>query len=332
MGVVLIGATIRTTIRTRRPGPFITAIVMAVMVGCAAAPPEPAPSFTPIATVAPEPSATASETPAPSADEPAVLLAAGDIASCDWSGDEETAALLTRDPDATIAVLGDLVYPAGSRDRYEKCYGAGWGQFLDRTRPAIGNHDLQDDAGDAYWDLFGSRAGAEGSGWYSYELGAWHVVVLNSHCDRIGCEAGSAQHEWLLADLAAADRSCILAYWHHPRFTSGPHGPDPRVDPLWTALADAGADLVLVGHDHHYERFAPMAADGSPDPAGVRQFIVGTGGAPLRTAGEPAPHSELIIDDRLGILRLELATGAYAWSFLTVDGSEADAGEGSCED
>jgi hypothetical protein len=261
-----------------------------------------------------------------------VLLAAGDVADCSMAGAALTSELLAEFPAATIAVLGDLAYPTATAERFDACYDPTWGQFVDRTRPAIGNHDLDADSGAPYYATFGTAAGTPGEGWYSYELGAWHVVVLNSNCDRIGCGEGSAQHRWLVADLQASTADCILAYWHHPRFTSGPHGDDPRVGPFWTALADAGAELVLVGHDHHYERFAPLAPDGSADPGGIRQFIAGTGGAIIRPAVRVAPGSEVIVDDAWGVLRLELSDGAYAWAFLTVDRGEADAGSRNCHD
>jgi len=268
-------------------------------------------------------------TPSPTP-EVAVLVAAGDIADCGLEGDSATAALIEEHPDAVVAAIGDLVYPNANAETFDKCYDPAWGAFRDRTRPAVGNHDLDADAGAAFWSYFGTDAGAQGEGWYSYDIGAWHTVVLNSNCDRIACEEGSAQHAWLLADLAATDADCTLAYWHHARFTSGPHGDDPRLGALWAALADAGAELVLVGHDHLYERFAPLDAAGAPDPDGMRQFIVGSGGAPHHPAARVAPGSELIIDDAHGILRLELAADGYAWSFLTVDGGEADSGSGAC--
>ena len=243
-----------------------------------------------------------------------------------------TSELIAEIPDATIAALGDLAYPMATAERFDACYDPTWGQFVDRTRPAIGNHDLDADGGAPYYATFGEAAGTPGEGWYSYELGDWHVVVLNSNCDRIGCEEGSPQHQWLVSDLEASEALCTLAYFHQPRFTSGPHGDDPRVGPFWTALADAGADIVLVGHDHHYERFAPLAPDGTADPDGIRQFIAGTGGAIIRAAVRIAPGSEVIVDDAWGILRLELSADAYAWSFLTVDRGEADAGTGDCHD
>ena len=326
----------------RTVSPRAVFILLAMILAACAAPsasstaPSPAPpspalptstaTATPVASAAP--SATAAEQI-----ESAIILAAGDIADCALEGDSATAALIEDRPDAVVAALGDLVYPSGNADTFARCYVPVWGDFVDRTRPAVGNHDLEADGGAAYWDLFGDNAGSAGEGWYSYDLGDWHVVVLNSNCDRIGCDIGSAQHDWLLADLAASDADCTLAYWHHPRFTSGKHGGDPLMGArFWTTLADAGAELVLTGHDHHYERFAPMDARGTPVPDGLRQFVVGTGGGVLRPAVRVAPASELIIDDAYGVLELTLWPGSYAWSFIGVDGSELDAGTGACHD
>jgi hypothetical protein len=279
------------------------------------------------ATATDAPTATPSLTA--SGDTAATLIAAGDIAACDEEGDSATAAVV-ESLEGTVAPLGDNVYPAGSDATYTQCYDPVWGRFLDRTRPAIGNHDMQDDAGVAYHRYFGDRAGRPGEAWYSYELGAWHVVVLDSNCEVVACAPGSPQHEWLRADLEASDARCTVAYYHHPRFSSGPHGDYPPVAPLWDALDAADADLVLVGHDHLYERFAPQALDGSLDPSGIRQFTVGTGGKERYEAVRVAPNSELIIDDAFGVLELTLHADAYDWRFLTVDGEVADAGTGAC--
>jgi alkaline phosphatase len=253
---------------------------------------------------------------------PAALIAAGDIASCDQEGDSATAALI-EGLKGTVAALGDLVYPAGSAETYAECYDPAWGPFKDRTRPAMGNHDAQDDGGAAYFDYFGDAAGTPDEGWYSYQLGAWHVVVLNSNCDLVGCDQGSQQLDWLTTDLAQSDSRCTLAYWHHPRFSSGPHGDQAQVAPLWDALAEADADLVLDGHDHLYERFAPQ--DG-----GVREFTVGTGGQDLYPAETAEPSSEVLIDDAHGVLDLTLHPDSYDWSFIEADGTEADSGSDVC--
>jgi acid phosphatase type 7 len=312
-------------------------VLLAMMLAACAGPPAPstAPATpTPSPTTPPSVAGTPVPSLAPSASEevaPAVVLAAGDIADCALDGDSATAELIAERPDAVVAALGDLVYPNGDADTYARCYAPTWGGFVERTHPAVGNHDLAADGGAAYWDLFGELAGTRGEGWYSYDIGEWHVVVLNSNCDRIGCDIGSAQHDWLVADLAASDADCTIAYWHHPRFTSGKHWSEPvfGVD-FWTTLADAGAELVLTGHDHHYERFAPMDGAGAPAPDGLRQFVVGTGGGVLRPVVRLAPGSELIVDDAYGVLELSLSPGSYAWSFIGADGTELDAGTGTC--
>lgn len=261
-----------------------------------------------------------------------MLVGAGDIADCGRSEDEATALLLDG-IEGTVIALGDNVYPAGSDATYAQCYAPSWGRHLERTRPAIGNHDTQDDGGDAYFRYFGARAGAPGEGWYSYEAGAWHVIVLNSNCDLVGgCGLGSPQHDWLTADLALSDATCTLAYWHHPRFSSGPHGDDPSVAPLWQALYDADADLILVAHDHIYERFAPQDPNGQADAArGIRQITAGTGGKDLYAFEHQPASSELAMNDRFGVLELALTDGAYAWRFIAApDASVIDSGAAAC--
>ncbi len=263
------------------------------------------------------------------------LLAAGDIADCQISGDEQTAKLIdqlleTR-PDATVAALGDLVYPSGSLERYQQCYGPNWGRFLTRTRPAIGNHDVQADGGKGYYAYFGARAGKLGQGYYSYELGAWHVVVLNSNCGLLGCGTDAAQIRWLEADLKAHPAACTLAYWHHPRYSSGPHGSSLAVKPFFAALYAAGADVVLSGHDHLYERFAPMDADAGLDAAqGIRQFVVGTGGESHYHLRREQSGSQVRLENMDGILQLTLKSGGYDWRFVNTAGAEKDAGSASC--
>lgn len=301
-----------------------------VLIGCTSEPfsSEPVPSVA--SSLAPA-SVPLSPGPVQTATSEAVatLIATGDIAACDRDGDSATAALVA-ELDGTVATLGDHVYPAGSDETFAQCYDAAWGDFLDRTRPAVGNHDLQDDGGAAYHRYFADRAGTPGEGWYSYDIGDWHVVVLNSNCELIDCDPGSPQFEWLAADLAASDATCTLAYMHHPRFSSGRHGDYPPVAPLWDALQEADADLILAGHDHMYERFAPQTPAGVADPDGIRAFTVGTGGYQLYPAERVAPNSELIMDDAFGVLELTLHATSYDWRFLTVDGSEADAGSGEC--
>ncbi len=258
---------------------------------------------------------------------PATLVAAGDIASCSSPGDERTAALVARVP-GTVATLGDTAYELGTADEFARCYTPSWGRFRARTRPALGNHDYGTAGAAGYFDYFGPRAGPR-RGYYSYRLGAWHVAVLNSNCPLAGgCERGSPQERWLRADLASHPARCTLAYWHHPRFSSGLHGDDDTVAPLWQALYDARADVVLAGHDHDYERFAPLDPAGRVDRArGLREFVVGTGGRshyPLleRRAGSVAADWRTY-----GILRLTLRQASYDWRFVSEPASTfSDAG------
>jgi hypothetical protein len=259
------------------------------------------------------------------------LLAAGDIGDCNGSGDEATAALVAA-REGTVATLGDTVYESGTASEFARCYAPSWGRFKDRTHPAPGNHDYATRRGAGYHGYFGAAAGTPGEGWYSYDVGPWHVVVLNSNCDAVGCAAGSAQQRWLQADLAAHPARCTLAYWHHPRFSSGLHGSTSEVAPLFQSLYDAGADVVLAGHDHDYERFVPLDPAGEPDPQrGIRSFVVGTGGRshypfPLQRLG-----SEVRIGDSFGILVLTLGSSSYRWEFVPVPGRDShDAGTGTC--
>jgi len=224
----------------------------------------------------------------------AVLIGAGDIADCsDLAGAEATAKLLEANP-GTVMALGDLAYPNGTPDDF-KCYHKTWGRVKDRTRPAVGNHEFHSTGASYYFQYFGSAAGDPKTGYYSYDLGAWHIVVLNSECQQVGgCEAGSSQEKWLRADLAAHPVGCTLAYFHKPRFSSGlNHGNDPEVGAFWQALYDYNAELILNGHDHDYERFAPQDPGGNADPKrGIREFVVGTGGKNHREFGIHKSNSE----------------------------------------
>jgi len=260
-----------------------------------------------------------------------LLLAAGDIASCRSSGDEATAALL-EDVPATVAALGDLAYPRGTADEFGSCYGPSWGLMRSTTRPAPGNHDYATPGASAYFDYFGGAAGPRAAGYYSYELGSWHVVVLNSNCRFVPCDAGSLQETWLRADLAAHPTPCTVAYFHHPLFSSTLGTVTPEVRPLWQALYEGDADIVLNGHAHNYQRFAPQGPAGAADqPHGIREFIVGTGGASHHLAGPPVPNQQTVNDTTFGVLRLALLPGRYLWRFLPVVGGVfADHGSGAC--
>jgi calcineurin-like phosphoesterase family protein len=267
--------------------------------------------------------------------EAATLLAAGDIADCSSSGDEATAALLDARPAGLVATLGDNVYDRGTAKEFADCYAPTWGRHRDRTRPAPGNHDYDTFHASGYFGYFGAAAGdpVRRQGYYSYDLGSWHVIVLNSNCGGTSCEPGGTQERWLRADLAASGASCTLAYWHHPRFSSGStHGSDKAVGALFQALYDAGADVVLAGHEHNYERFAPLAPSGDIDPArGIRTFVVGTGGRSHYGFGSPITGSEVRNRDAFGVLVLTLEPGRYHWQFVPEAGKKfTDSGTGTC--
>jgi hypothetical protein len=263
-----------------------------------------------------------------------VLIGAGDIASCGLRGDSETSDLLVDQP-GTIFTAGDNAYEEGSTSNYASCYAPTWGRMLDRTTlPAVGNHDWNTPGAAGYLAYFGSAAAPNGTTWYSRELGAWHVIVLDSNCTKVGgCGTNSPQGRWLAADLAAhSDTRCTLAIWHHPRFSSGVHGNDVAVGPFWEQLVAAHADLVINGHDHDYERFAPQNAAGREDrKTGLREFVVGTGGAGLRTFPTVAANSEIRLAGEWGVIRLTLHVANYDWEFLPVNaGGVTDSGSALC--
>jgi ABC-type transporter MlaC component len=262
-----------------------------------------------------------------------VLVGAGDIASCLGEGDEATARLLDS-IDGVVFTLGDNAYEAGTAIEFEACYEPSWGRHKARTRPAAGNHDYGTAAASGYFDYFGAAAGDSRKGYYGYDVGPWRVIVLNSNCAEVGgCEQGSPQEQWLRAELTAHPRRCTLAYWHHARFSSGPNGSDPSVDAFWRALYDHGVEVALAGHDHLYERFAPQTPDGAADQArGIRQFVVGTGGARLYPfAGPPIANSEVRNDNTFGVLKLTVRPASYDWQFVPVAGRTfTDSGTGRC--
>ena len=259
-----------------------------------------------------------------------VLVGAGDIADCDA---EPTAALLDNIP-GTVFTAGDNAYPDGSAANYAQCYDPSWGRHKTRTHPAPGNHEYHTSGAAAYYSYFGANAGPSGLGYYSYDVGAWHIISLNSQVDYgVGIDATSPQGQWLRADLAANTKRCILAYWHYPRFSSGAsHGSDADMDAFWAPLYQAGATIVISGHDHEYERFAPQAPDGTADPIrGIREFVVGTGGASLYSFGTPLPNSEVRNATTHGVLKLTLSDGSYTWEFVPIAGdSFTDSGGGTC--
>jgi acid phosphatase type 7 len=261
------------------------------------------------------------------------LVGAGDIASCNYSADSATARLLGRIP-GTVYTLGDNAYPNGSRAQFANCYDPTWGRYKNRTKPTAGNHDYHTIGASPYFRYFGSRAGLPGAGFYSYKRGSWHIVALNSNCDQVGgCARLSPQGRWLRDDLANHPARCTLAYFHHPLYASGTGSDTPKVEPLWRILYNRGADVILSGHAHRYERFRPINPDGDPDSVnGIRQFIVGTGGAP--SLGQSGPNDPNMQRKKLGtpgVLRLNLGVGSYSWKFVHIAGETfTDWGSDQC--
>ena len=263
----------------------------------------------------------------------AALVGAGDIALCRGSHDEATADLLDHIPGA-VFTAGDNAYEDGSTKDYGNCFQPSWGRHRDRIRPAPGNHEYHTAGARAYFTYFGAAAGDPTKGYYSYNLGAWHIVVLNSNCDSIGgCGSDSAQVRWLRDDLSASPTRCTLAYWHHAYYTSGEHHkPATWMHPLVETLYNGGADVIVAAHNHNYERFAPQTPDAVRDDArGIRGFVVGTGGAILNGFGNPKPNSEVRNADTYGVIRFTLNPQTYDWEFVPEKGQIfRDSGSGTC--
>jgi acid phosphatase type 7 len=275
-----------------------------------------------------------------------VIAAAGDIA-CDGCKHQETAALLTRLLGerglAAILPLGDEAYPRGGLADFQSYYTTSWGApaLLAITHPVPGNHEYAESPGDGYFDYFNGAqastgvAGDRSRGYYSFDVGSWHLVALNSNdaCHDVACDVGSPQQQWLAADLAAHPTRCALAFWHHPRFQGGTEdGETEAVGPLWDTFHDAGGDVVLTAHEHNYQQLAPLNKAGTVDPAnGIRSFVVGTGGAGLASRFG-APHEAAIetrVVDSRGVLELTLMDGRYEWRFVTTEGTVPPGASGS---
>jgi len=276
------------------------------------------------------------ETDRTQADDP-VFVGAGDIANCGRIQDEFTAQLLDNIP-GTVFTLGDNVYSDGTLTEFKDCYGPTWGRHKERTRPSAGNHDYHTAGAAGHYSYFGAAASpldtnctANCKGYYSYNLGAWHIIALNSEIDH---HAGSTQEQWLRADLAANQSVCTLAYWHKPRFSSGRHGNITNVQPFWQALYEYGADVVLNGHDHIYERFSLQNPSGQADPTrGIREFVVGTGGASLYSFPTVQANSEVRNNTTWGVLKLTLHPTSYDWEFIPIAGQTfTDTGSTNCVD
>jgi acid phosphatase type 7 len=267
------------------------------------------------------------------ADGGVYLVGAGDIAECGLPGDGLTADLLARYPEATLFTAGDNTYETGTPLQYQNCFNPTWGRYKERIHPAPGNHDWATVGALGYFGYFGAAAGQAGQGWYSFDLNGWHIVVLDSECGRVkGCQAGSPQEIWLKADLAAHPTLCSLAIWHHPRFSTGAHGNNLFTEDFWKDLYAAGAEIVINGHDHDYERFDLQDPNGNPDTEhGIRQFVVGTGGAlEVNLPGKPVATSQKFITGEYGVIALTLYSDHYAWEFVPAGGSQSDSGSGKC--
>ena len=296
----------------------------------------PLPTLTQLPVVAPPtptPAPSATLLPVPALPPEPVIYAVGDIAECTTNPGAltVTSALLDERPEGLILALGDLSNDSGSAADYATCFDPAWGRHLPRMRAVPGNHEYDQPGAADYFAYAGAVAGPAGLGYYSFDFQGWHIVALNSNCDQVGgCDPNSPQYQWLEADLAAHPAACTLAFWHHPLQSSGKQGGTEAVRWFWQALYASGADVILNGHDHHYERYAPLNVVGGYDPEqGLRQFIVGTGGAGLWGWREPGPQvSGRVID--YGVLRLALTESGYAWQFIAADGSIADYGEAEC--
>jgi len=255
-----------------------------------------------------------------------VLAGAGDIGMCGSSGPDATARLLDG-IDGIVFTAGDNAYFQGTVQQFRDCYDPSWGRHKARTRPAPGNHEYETPGAAPYFAYFGSNAGPSGLGYYSFNAGAWRVVSLNSN---VAMGLGSPQASWLRDELNAHSGRCSAAIFHHPLFTGGPDGPTPETRDLWRALYEAGVDVVINGHDHLYQRFLPQTPDGAPDAVrGIREFVVGTGGADLSTLSRTLPNLEVSVST-FGVLKLTLQPGGYDWQFLAIDGSIRDSGHDAC--
>jgi len=258
---------------------------------------------------------------------PVIVYAAGDVGECGF-GALDTGALLDTLNGGLLLAVGDLAYPNGSAANFRDCYDPGWGRHKDRTRPVPGNHEYENPqhSADPYFDYFGSLAGTRGQGYYAFNAGAWRIIALNSE---IPLGAGSAQLTWLRSELESHRVTCTLAYWHRPLYSSGPNGNQTDTRPLWATLMEFGADVVLNGHDHIYERFAPQDADAHAIPTGIREFITGGGGAHLYTPVGIQTNSQ-VRASTYGILVLTLMPTGYSWDFVPSGSAFRDTGSDSC--
>jgi acid phosphatase type 7 len=329
IGLIAIGAlAIWIVARAGRAGTAAsTEPSLAASTGRVSAAPAGSADHSPVAGSMPAPSSGPVATPTG-----VVLVGAGDIAACASQGDEATADLLDT-LEGTVFTLGDNAYEKGTAGEFRRCYDPTWGRQRARTLPVPGNHDYGTAGATGYFGYFGAAAGDPSRGYHATDVGAWRVYALNSNCLAIGgCGAGSAQERWLRDDLASNPRACVLAIWHHPRFSSGPHGNDGATQALWQALYDAGAELVLNGHDHDYERFAPQNPTGQANPSrGIIEIVAGTGGRSHYQFLQIRANSLARNDTTYGVLRLVLSDGSWSAEFIPVrGGSFSDASGGTC--
>ncbi|MBI9051329.1 MAG: metallophosphoesterase [Anaerolineaceae bacterium] len=260
------------------------------------------------------------------------LTGAGDISICGEDGDDQTAPLLADIP-GYIFALGDNQNDEGEPETFSRCFDASWGQYKDRMIPVVGNHEYFTENACGYFDYFGDAAGQRGKGYYSRDVGAWHIVVINSICDEVGgCDPGSEMITWLENDLSTDNHLCTLAMWHIPRFSTGYHGGNDSLDTIWRTVVAHDVELVLNGHEHDYERFTPMDENGEVNiVTGTRQIIVGTGGAPLRKQYGNNENSEVFYSSSHGVLKLFLDYGYYTWEYIPVNADGfTDTGTGYC--
>jgi acid phosphatase type 7 len=264
-----------------------------------------------------------------------VLLAVGDIATCGNLGAFITAGIIQKElgknPNGKLTLLGDIAYERGT-DAEFKCFDTAYGQFKNISYPAPGNHEYYTPNAAGYYTYYGTRAGNPKLGYYTYKLGNWRIYVLNSNCDFIGgCDNNSPQVKWLKQILLTNPSKCSLAYWHHPRFSSGRHGNAAFMQDIWAVLAKANTEIVLAGHDHTYERFAPLDSSGKPNLKGIRSFVVGTGGRSFYAFSNPQPHSQAKQNSSLGVNKFTLETNGYSWEFMSAKGTDfKDSGTGKC--
>jgi hypothetical protein len=266
------------------------------------------------------------------------LVGAGDIASCSYDQDRATANLLAN-VSGTVFTLGDNVYPDGTAAQFQNCYHPTWGAQKSRTKPSVGNHEYYTPDATGYFGYFGAKAGNPARGYYTYKRGSWRIIVLNSNCSEVGgCGELSVQGNWLRQTLINYPARCTLAYFHHPLFAST-GAASPEVRPFWHVLYDRNVDVILNGHAHYYERFAPQRPDGTRDESrGIREFVVGTGGAPpVNPMTSPRVANSVVDSEKspgttaYGVLRLRLSAGSYTWKFLPVAGETfTDSGTGQC--